>query len=139
VIRAVPAAVTDGNTAGHTMCLNPDKTITIDHHRTSVGHTVYRNVEMADILTQLTARTTKRVQRQPVTPETLGPIVNGGNDPITADALYPRWANFFRTDDVIITDIGTSSLGLAFAQLPRGAEASAPNRSDSAIPTSSRN
>jgi indolepyruvate decarboxylase len=57
-----------------------------------------------------------------ITPEALGPIVNGGNDPITADALYPRWANFFRPDDVIITDTGTSSLGLAFAQLPKGAE-----------------
>ncbi len=121
-VVVIGAMMTDGNTAGHTVCLNPDKTITIDHHRTSVGHTVYRNVEMADILTQLTGRTTKRVQRQPVTPETLGPIVNGGNDPITADALYPRWANFFRPDDVIITDTGTSSLGLAFAQLPRGAE-----------------
>ena len=121
-VVVIGAMMTDGNTAGHTVCLNPDKTITIDHHRTSVGHTVYRNVEMADILTQLTGRTTKRVQRQPVTPDTLGPIVNGGNDPITADALYPRWANFFRPDDVIITDTGTSSLGLAFAQLPRGAE-----------------
>jgi indolepyruvate decarboxylase len=121
-VVVIGAMMTDGNTAGHTVRLNPDKTITIDHHRTSVGHTVYRDVEMADILTQLTGRTTKRVQRQPVTPDTLGPIVNGGNDPITADALYPRWANFFRPDDVIITDTGTSSLGLAFAQLPRGAE-----------------
>jgi indolepyruvate decarboxylase len=42
--------------------------------------------------------------------------------PITADALYPRWANFLRPNDVIITDTGTSSLGLAFAQLPKGAE-----------------
>lgn len=114
--------LTDGNTAGHTVRLDADKTITIDHHRTAVGKTVYRNVEMADILTQLSRRTTKRAQRPAITPETLGPIVSGGNDPITADALYPRWANFFRSDDVIITDTGTASLGLAFAQLPKGAE-----------------
>jgi indolepyruvate decarboxylase len=114
--------LTDGNTAGHTVRLDADKTITIDHHRTTVGKTVYRNVEMADILTQLSGRTTKRDQRPAITPETLGPIVSGGNDPITADALYPRWANFFRSDDVIITDTGTSSVGLAFAQLPKGAE-----------------
>jgi indolepyruvate decarboxylase len=114
--------LTDGNTAGHTVRLDADKTITIDHHRTTVGKTVYRNVEMADILIQLSGRTTKRAQRPAITPETLGPIVSGGNDPITADALYPRWANFFRSDDVIITDTGTSSVGLAFAQLPKGAE-----------------
>jgi indolepyruvate decarboxylase len=121
-VALIGTMLTDGNTAGHTVRLDADKMITIDHHRTTVGKTVYRNVEMADILTQLSGRTTKRAQRPAITPETLGPIVSGGNDPITADALYPRWANFFRSDDVIITDTGTASLGLAFAQLPKGAE-----------------
>ena len=48
--------------------------------------------------------------------------MNGGEDPITAEALYPRWANFLRPNDVIIAETGTSSMGLAFAQLPKGAE-----------------
>lgn len=48
--------------------------------------------------------------------------MGGGDEPITADALYPRWANFFRPNDVIMTDTGTPSLGLAFARLPKGAE-----------------
>jgi indolepyruvate decarboxylase len=87
-----------------------------------VGSTVYRNVEIADILAELSVRITKRAQPPAITPDTLGPIVGGGEDPITADALYPRWADFFRPDDVVITDTGTSSLGLALAQLPRGAE-----------------
>ena len=118
----IGAMLTDGNTAGRTVHLDPDKAINIDHHRTTVGHTVYRNVEMADILAQLSGRITKRAQRPAITPETLGPIAGGGEDPITADALYPRLADFFRPDDVIITDTGTSSLGLALAQLPKGAE-----------------
>ena len=114
--------MTDGNTAGHTVRLDPAKTITIGHHRTTVGPVVYRNVEIADILAQLSGRITNSRQRPAIAPETLGPIVNGGDDPITAEALYPRWANFFRPDDVIMTDTGTSSLGLAFAQLPHGAQ-----------------
>ena len=118
----IGAMLTDGNTAGHTVRLDPGKTITIDHHRTTVGSAVYRNVEMADILAQLSGRITKRAGRQPIAPEKLGPIVGGGEDPITADALYPRLAEFFEPDDVIMTDTGTSSLGLAFAQLPKGAE-----------------
>jgi len=122
LVVMIGAMLTDGNTAGHTVRLDPAKTITIDHHRTTVGSTVYRNVEMADILAQLSGRIAKRAQRPAITPETLGPIVGGGEDPITADALYPRWANFFRPNDVIMTDTGTSSLGLAFAQLPEGAE-----------------
>jgi indolepyruvate decarboxylase len=118
----IGAMLTDGNTAGHTVRLDPVKTITIDHHRTTVGATVYRNVEIADILTGLVGRVTNSFDRPAIAPEMVGPIVNGGNDPITADALYPRWANFFRPNDVILTDTGTSSLGLALAQLPQGAE-----------------
>jgi indolepyruvate decarboxylase len=122
VVVMLGAMLTDGNTAGHTVRLDPDKTITIDHHRTAIGGKVYRDVEIADILAGLVGRVTNHAQRPAIAPGTLGPIVNGGDDPITADALYPRWANFLRPEDVIITDTGTSSLGLAFAQLPGGAE-----------------
>ena len=122
VVVMVGAMLTDGNTAGHTVRLHPDKTINIGHHRTTVGPTVYRNVEIDDVLAQLPGRITKRAGRPVIAPETLGPIVGGEEDPITADALYPRWANFFRPGDVIMTDTGTSSVGLAFAQLPKDAE-----------------
>lgn len=122
VVVMIGAMLTDGNTAGFTARLDPDKTINIGHHRTTVGGTVYRNVEIADILAHLSGRITKSPQRPAIAPGTLGPIVNGGDDPITAEALYPRWANFFRPNDVIMTDTGTSSLGLAFAQLPKGAQ-----------------
>jgi indolepyruvate decarboxylase len=118
----IGAMLSDGNAAGGTVRLDPAKVISIDHHRTTVGSTVYRNVEIADILTQLSGRIAKRGQRPAITPETLGSITGGGEDPITADALYPRWADFFRPDDVIITDTGSSSLGLTLAQLPKGAE-----------------
>jgi indolepyruvate decarboxylase len=118
----IGAMLSDGNAAGGTVQLDPAKVISIDHHRTTVAGTAYRNVEIADVLTQLSGRIAKRGQRPAVTPETLGPITGGGEDPITADALYPRWADFFRPNDVIITDTGTSSLGLALARLPKGAE-----------------
>jgi indolepyruvate decarboxylase len=118
----IGAVLTDGNTAGNTVRLDPEKTIDIGHHRTTVGSTVYRNVEIADILGRLAGRFTHGRQQRAIAPGTLGPIVNGGDDPITADALYARWANFFRPNDIIMTDTGTSSVGLAFAQLPKGAE-----------------
>jgi indolepyruvate decarboxylase len=122
VVVMIGAMLSDGNTAGFTARLDPDKAINIGHHRTTVGATVYRNVEIADILAQLSGRITNRPQRPGLAPGTLGPIVGGGDDPITAEALYPRWANFFRANDLIMTDTGTSSLGLAFAQLPKGAD-----------------
>jgi indolepyruvate decarboxylase len=124
VVVMLGAMLTDGNTAGNTVRLDPDKTIYIGHHRTSVGAVVYRNVEMADLLTQLSRRVkvADKPQRPAIAPGALGPIVSGGDDPITADALYPRWADFLRPNDVIMTDTGSPSLGLAFAQLPKGAE-----------------
>ncbi|MDH6196525.1 indolepyruvate decarboxylase [Mycobacterium frederiksbergense] len=122
VVLMIGAMLTDGNTAGRTVRLDPDKTITIGQHCTTVGSVVYRNVEMADILRQLPGRVTNRAQRPAITPERLGPIVGGDDDIITADALYPRWENFLRPNDVIMTDTGTSSLGMTFAQIPHGAQ-----------------
>ena len=46
VVVMLGATLTDGNTAGVTARLDPEKTITIDHHHTTVGATVYRNVEI---------------------------------------------------------------------------------------------
>jgi indolepyruvate decarboxylase len=122
VVLMIGAMLTDGNTAGNTVRLEPHKTINIGHHRVNVGGAVYRNVEIADILAQLSGPIANGFRQPDIAPGTLGPIVNGGDDPITADALYPRWANFFRPNDVIMTDTGTSSLGMAFAKLPKGAE-----------------
>src|ERR1700757_186168 len=63
VVVLIGAMLTDGNTAGFTARLDPEKSIIIDHHRSTVGNTVYRNVEIADILTQLPGRVTKSPQR----------------------------------------------------------------------------
>ena len=122
LVVMIGAKLTDGNSAGNTVRLDPDKTINIDHHGTTVGSAVYRNVEMADLLAQLSGAAIAGSERPAIAPEGLGPIVGGGDDPITADALYPRWANFFRADDVIMTDTGSSSLGLALAKLPHNAQ-----------------
>jgi indolepyruvate decarboxylase len=51
----------------------------------------------------------------------LGEPVGQGSDPITAAALYPRWANFLRPNDILVADSGTASMGLGFARMPAGA------------------
>jgi indolepyruvate decarboxylase len=47
--------------------------------------------------------------------------VGRGSDPITVEALYPRWANFLKANDILVAETGTSSMGLGFALMPRGA------------------
>jgi indolepyruvate decarboxylase len=120
LVLNIGAIMTDFNTGGFTSHLDPEKTINIRHHLSQVGSKVYPNVEMKDVLTELTRRVKKRSEKSSIKPVSLGAKVGSGSDPITAEALYPRWANFLKPNDILITETGTSALGLGFALLPKG-------------------
>jgi indolepyruvate decarboxylase len=118
----IGAILTDFSTGAFTAHLDPEKTIDIRHHRTQVGTKVYPNIEMKDVLAELARRVEKRNQKPPVQPGSLGPVKGADSDPITADALYPRWADFIKPNDIVITETGTSGFGMAFALLPKDAK-----------------
>jgi indolepyruvate decarboxylase len=118
----IGAILTDFSTGAFTAHLDREKTIDIRHHRAQVGTKVYPNVEMKDVLAELARRVEKRNQKTPIQTSSLGPAKGDGSDPITADALYPRWANFIKPNDIVMTETGTSGFGLAFALLPKGAK-----------------
>jgi indolepyruvate decarboxylase len=118
----IGAILTDFSTGAFTAHLDPEKTIDIRHHRTQVGTKVYPNVEMKDVLAELVRRVEKRNQKPRVQPGSLGPVKGAGSDPITADVLYPRWADFIKPNDIVFTETGTSGFGMAFALLPKGAK-----------------
>jgi indolepyruvate decarboxylase len=118
----VGTILSDFNTGAFTSHLAPENTVDIRHHRTHVGTKVYPNVEMKDVLTELVRRVTKRNQKPPIQPDSLGPVKGAGSDPISADALYSRWQDFIKPGDIVFTETGTSSMGLAFALLPIGAK-----------------
>ncbi|MFY9794286.1 MAG: thiamine pyrophosphate-binding protein [Candidatus Nitrosopolaris sp.] len=120
LVLNIGAMMTDFSTGGFTAHLDPEKTINIRHHLTQVGSKVYPNVEMKDVLTELTRRVKKRSEESPIKPVSLGAKVGSGSDPITVEALYPRWANFLKPNDILVAETGTSALGLAFALLPKG-------------------
>ena len=112
---------TDFNTGAFTSNLDPARTINIGVHVTTVGGKAYQNVEMGELLVELAGREYAERTLPTVGVESLGPVTGSGSDPITAETLYPRWAEFLREDDIVIAETGTSSMGLAFANLPRGA------------------
>ena len=120
LVMIIGAMMTDFSTGDFTAHLDPEKTINIRHHLTQVGSKVYPNVEMKDVLTELTRRVKKRSEKSPIKPVSLGAKVGSGSDPITVEALYPRWANFLKPNDILVAETGTSALGLAFALLPTG-------------------
>jgi indolepyruvate decarboxylase len=74
---------------------------------------------MKDILAELV----KWVERKTISApkaQGLGRPVGKPDDPITADYLYARWEKMLKEDDVLVTETGTSSMGLAFAKMPKG-------------------
>ena len=120
-IVTVGTLMTDFNSGAFTARLDPSKTIAIKHHHTRVGQQEFPDVEMGEILSSLASRVKRRDRDTSLQPASLGPANGNSSDAITADALYPRWADFLQPDDIVIAESGTSSMGLAFAQMPRGA------------------
>jgi len=120
-VVTVGTLMTDFNTGAFTARLDPMKTIAIKHHYTRVGQQEFHDVEMGDVLSSLTSQVKHRDGYISVHPASLGPVTGSGGDAITAEALYPRWAEFLRPNDIVIAETGTASMGLAFAQMPKGA------------------
>jgi indolepyruvate decarboxylase len=120
-VVTIGTLMTDFNTGAFTARLDPMKTIAIKHHYTCVGQQEFHDVEIGDVLASLASRVKRRERETSLQPASLGPATGNGDDAITAEALYPRWADFLRPNDIVVTETGTSSMGLAFAQMPKGA------------------
>ena len=120
-VLTVGTIMGDFNTGAFTARIEPDKTINIGHHHVSIGAKLYPNIEMGDILTALAKSVKKRSNGTKIKPTSLGSVVGSGKDPISAEALYPRWANFIKPNDILITETGSSSMGMGLALLPKGA------------------
>ena len=121
VVITVGTLLTDFNTGAFTAQLDPARTVAIRHHNVSIAGKVYANVEIGDVLTALAVRISRVGNFSTPKVESLGPPVGSGSDPITADALYPRWANFLKPNDMLVAETGTASMGLGFARMPTGA------------------
>lgn len=120
LILNIGSPMTDFNTGAFTANLDPSRMIEIRHHFTRVKGKAFPCVEMADLLALLAGRVKRRAERrQNVT--SLGQPEGQDGEPISAAALYPRWANFLKPDDILIAETGTVSMGLGFARMPKGA------------------
>lgn len=120
LIIAVGTIVSDFNTGAFTARLDPLKVIWIGHHHVQIGDKIYANVELGDILRTLTAEVPEREWAR-IAPGSVGVKEGRGEDKISVQALYPRWAEFLKPGDIIIAETGTASMGLGFALMPEGA------------------
>lgn len=121
LVVTVGTLLTDFNTGAFTAQLDPTRTVAIRHHNVNIAGKVYANVEIGDVLTALAVRIPRLGNFSTPKVESLGAPVGSGSDAITADALYPRWANFLKPNDMLVAETGTASMGLGFARMPAGA------------------
>jgi indolepyruvate decarboxylase len=120
-VLSIGTLMTDFNTGAFTSHITPAKEIKIGHHQTRINGKVFASVEMGDILDGLAHRLKKKKRTDKLEIQSLGPLSGKGDDPISVEALYPRWASFLKQDDILIAETGTSSMGLGFALMPKGA------------------
>ncbi|AKB58423.1 alpha-keto acid decarboxylase family protein [Methanosarcina barkeri] len=119
-ILVIGTILSDVNTGKFTAKLDKSRIINIMPSSAHIGYTDYINVKMLDVLEELTKRLNKRTDingpfaRRPAVPE-----INA-EDPIMADYLYAKYAEFFKPDDIIIADSSSSFYGLLPLLLPKG-------------------
>jgi indolepyruvate decarboxylase len=121
LVLEVGTMLSDFNSGAFTAKLDPTRVVNITHHRTRIAGKIYPSVEIGDILKALAQRLPKHGSTKGPQVFSVGEPVGQGSDPITAAALYPRWANFLRPNDILVADSGTASMGLGFARMPVGA------------------
>ncbi|AKB82624.1 Pyruvate decarboxylase [Methanosarcina barkeri 3] len=121
-ILAIGTIPSDVNMGMFTAKLDKSRIINIMPSSVHIGRTDYINVKMLDVLEELTRRLNKRTDiRGPVARRPAIPRVNA-KDPITADYLYSKYAEFFKPDDIIMADSTSSFYGLLPLPLPKGAK-----------------
>jgi indolepyruvate decarboxylase len=119
-ILAIGTIPSDVNMGMFTAKLDKSRIINIMPSSVHIGRTDYINVKMLDVLEELTRRLNKRTDiRGPVARRPAIPRVNA-EDPITADYLYSKYAEFFKPDDIIVADSTSSFYGLVPLFLPKG-------------------
>ncbi|MEH2487490.1 alpha-keto acid decarboxylase family protein [Bradyrhizobium sp. AZCC 2230] len=122
-VLAVGALFSDLNTGAFTARIDPVRLISINLHDTTVCGRKFPGLEMADVLAALNQRMRRREwQGWPRLAEAPSPRAGSGSDPIIAAALYPRWAEFLRPGDIVVAEVGTTSMGLGMSHLPTGAD-----------------
>jgi len=111
------------NNGFHSMNYDFKETINIMPHSTRVGMSTYDNVEMADVLTALTARISKSSTPPKIEITTgLGEPSGEPGDKITYEPLYERLRAFVKPNDIFVIDTAMTALSFMprLTDLPDG-------------------
>ncbi|WP_031485116.1 alpha-keto acid decarboxylase family protein [Maridesulfovibrio frigidus] len=110
----------DINTGAFTVKIDPVGEISIHPDHVHIGHAIYENVLISDVIKALAPLITQKELNAAHEVISLGDPKGAPEDEITPESLYPRIEKFFRSGDIIIAETGTASMGLVTAKLPEG-------------------
>ena len=117
VINAGGVLFTDISTAAFADNIDPAKMITIGIDSTQVDGRIYSNVRMRDMFVEL-ARQVKKFTNVELQRPAQAEVVGGPDDPITQASLCARYQQFFKPNDIIVAETGTSSATVGGLLLP---------------------
>jgi indolepyruvate decarboxylase len=120
VINAGGVLFTDISTAAFADNIDPARMITIGIDATQVDGRVYSNVRMRDMFVELT-RQVKKFTDVKLQRPTQAELVGGPDDPITQESLPARYQRFFKPNDIVVAETGTSAVCVGGLLLPDGA------------------
>ena len=118
--------MTDFNTGGFTAMLDPGRTIAVHSRSVCVRRAVYADVQMAEFITQLTARLRPR---DPTTldgrhatgtmdPQQQAPFMPQGDTLVSQRRYFQRLQHFLKAGDIVLAEAGTSLFGASSLLLP---------------------
>lgn len=119
-VLQIGTIMSDFNTGAFTSNLDEAQCISVEPESVRIGKAVYENVLMKDVLNGLVGRGTRRARRHDM-PTVQGIPAVSGSGKLTAEYLYARWQQMLKPNDRLVAETGTTSMGLAFAQMPQGA------------------
>lgn len=122
LILSIGALLSDFNTGSFTYHYSTSNVIEFHSAYAQVRRAVFQNVQMAHVLTKLTATLTPElVAKQDVTiPKLLrAPTEPSDHTEITHKYFWPRISGFLRPGDIVITETGTSSFGVTSIVFPK--------------------
>jgi indolepyruvate decarboxylase len=119
-VLGIGAMLTDFNSGAFTARIDRSKSINVLHNSVRVGAAVYPNVPMKDVLAALARKLTKKQVQAPKR-HGLGQPAGQSSDKVSVQYLYPRWEQMLKPGDILVAETGTTSMGMGFAQMPKGA------------------
>lgn len=113
----------DSNTANFTAQLDPMRTINIQRESVKIGEAVYMNIKAEDMLRELQKVGFKQEGDLPSLsfPYEQEAADVAAEQPLTADAYYPRIQRMLKEGDIVVAETGTFMNGISQIRLPEGA------------------